>query len=100
MNNMEAIDLIKEAKRIYMNGTEYCMCDSFEHAYVNISCKDNISWSEIKMYLNIELPKYCYTIASEMFNAKERLDGYWWKEEDREIRIKYFDWLIEQYSNK
>ena len=78
---MRAIDVIREAKDIYMSGKVYGMCVSFELAIGE-------DWN---LYLKNNIPLFCYDAAVQKFGATGHPDNYCWDKWDREERIRYFD---------
>ena len=90
---MEPIDVIREAKQLYVN----CIYDGMCFCFTNILITYNYN---LKLYMHENIPLFCHQIAVEKFGATGGQKSYWWDEDDRESRIKYFDWLIETYKNK
>ena len=76
--------LLIAAKELYLKGHSKSMC----------KCVYDASGEDIRM-----LEILSYNEACTMFGASGR-DKYkwWWKPSDKESRIRYFDWLIEQYK--
>ena len=69
-----------------------------------IRAKDSfieIGWIGMCLSFNYETPiLYNRFIAVLFFGAKiiKTKDGYWWNKNDRESRLKYFDWMIKTYK--
>ena len=65
--------------------------------------EDFIEMGWIGMCISFDYEKpllYNRLIAVVFFNAKlfKTEDGYWWNENDRISRLKYFDWMIKTYK--
>ena len=76
---MKTSEKIIRAKNIYIDCHETGMCACFEDA-------------EYPILFN-------YYIAILFFGARIDCKGwFWWKPFDRDIRIKYFDWMIKTYK--
>ena len=100
---MRPIDVIRKAKDIYMSGRVSGMCESFEWA---IGSDWNPIGSDWNLYLKNNIPLFCYDVAVQKFGATGHptnfwwsKTNYWWSKMDRDVRIKYFDWLIERYRD-
>ena len=60
-----------------------------------------MEWIGMCISFHYETPiLYNRFIAVLFFGAKiiKTEEGYWWNENDRESRIKYFDWMIKIYK--
>lgn len=63
-----------------------------------ITDKDTLK--EVENY-SFGIPKFNKQIATKHFGAQvDELSGYWWHATITEPRIKYFKWLINEYSNE
>jgi hypothetical protein len=82
----QILKIIKEAKRVYLDGRSLFMCDCFCFVKDSFYCYDDIvcEISEFK-------PS---TFGVDVYSIK----GGWWPIGDRVSRIKAFDELIEIYS--
>ena len=87
---MRPIDVIREAKDIYVSGKVYGMCESFEW----------VIGDDWVLYLKNNIPMFCYNVAVQKFGATGQSIGYWWDMFENAHRLIYFDWLIEQYKDK
>lgn len=87
MKDPKVLEFLEMAKETYVTGEDECMCGSF------------ISASSEMCGFFPPIPMFSFDVASSMFDAIYS-DGFWWPISDREIRIRYFDWLIEQEKNK
>jgi hypothetical protein len=78
---------IKKAKELYEYGVTISMCHSF-------------LWVDIDKYDNYDkMRKRIPEFKPETFNVDPKLlNGFWWRESDRDSRIKAFNKLIEIYS--
>ena len=54
----------------------------------------------MKQWIIKNISLFNYFVAEKYFNAEYQNNGFWWDPRNDKIRLKYFDWLIEQYSNK
>ena len=86
---MKKIDLIKEAKEIFLKRKDIGMCYALTLAY----------WNNHKsMYpkLSENLPEF----NRKFLNPESNSDNpFWWNRNDKESRIKAFDKLIEIYKD-
>ena len=86
---IKIVDVLSCSKITYSKETSLGMC----HAILNTLWKRNIySMSEQEC-----IPLFNKRMAIEMFGANPN-GNFWWLISDTDIRIKYFDWLIEQYN--
>ena len=49
---------------------------------------------------SVYISEFNYTVAKDLLGATGSHLDYWWPLSDRESRIRYFDWLIEQEKIK
>lgn len=87
MKDPKVLEFFEMAKEIYVTGEAKCMCGSFTSASF-----------EMRGYFP-PMQMFSFDVASSMFDAIYS-DGFWWPLSDRESRIRYFDWLIEQEKIK
>ena len=87
-------DVIKKAKDYYIEGEGMCIAFLCAAQYFGINTQNQKKWI-IK-----NIPLFNYFIAEKFFNAEYQNNGFWWDAKDDKTRLKYFDWLIEQYSKK
>ena len=82
----QILKIIKEAKQVYLDGKEYCMCFSFMRVESSFLCYEDIveripEFNPSTLGLHGTIP-----------------NTVWWDILDRESRINAFDKLIEIYS--
>lgn len=96
--DIEISTVLQNAKMHYITTSSLGMCSSIEDA-IQKAAKDIEKLDEWKtMKENILL--FDFNVAKKLFNGSGSAGGYWWSLWDKKNRIDYFDWLIEQYSNK
>lgn len=84
----QILKIIKEAKQVYLDGKEYCMCFSFIKVEPSFFCYDGIVE---------KIPEF----KPSTFGLHEILPTtVWWDILDRESRINAFNKLIEIYSKQ
>ena len=97
--NIEISNVIRDAKFHYIvTSSSLGMCRSIEDA-IQKAAKDLQGldeWKTIKE--NILL--FNFGVAKRLFNGSGTDGGYWLDLREKKNRLDYFDWLIEQYSNK
>lgn len=82
----QTLKIIKKAKRVYLDGKEYCMCFSFMRVESSFLFYENI----VK-----RIPEF----TPSTFGLHEtKPNSVWWPITDRQSRINAFDKLIEIYS--
>lgn len=82
----QTLEIIKQAKQVYLDGKEYCMCFCFERVEPSFLCYKDI----VK-----RIPEF----TPSTFGLHEtKPNSVWWPITDRKSRIKAFDKLIEFYS--
>lgn len=82
----QILKIIKEAKQVYLDGKEKCMCFCFERVEFSFLFYENI----VK-----RIPEF----TPSTFGLHEtNPNSVWWPITDRESRINAFDKLIEIYS--
>lgn len=84
----QTLEIIKQAKQVYLDGKECCMCFSFMRVEDSFLCYKDI----VK-----RIPEF----TPDFFGANKIYliaICYWWPIEDRQSRIKAFNKLIEIYS--
>ena len=92
---MKTVDILRKAKAIYVSGRYYGMCDCIRNVV------DDEMWLfEFNFWVKENIPLFCYSVAEEKFGATGPMSGYWWDVLENEDRLRYFDWLIEQYKHK
>ena len=95
---IKVVDVIKKAKECYSLPEALGMCGSITKAWYIVVGKRNDHSVEID--IDREITLFSILIAKEKFGAYGKTNGFWWQLSDRESRLRYFDWLIEQYSKK
>ena len=83
------VDVLKAAKIVYSKNTLEGMCQAI---LTSLWKRKIFAMSESEC-----IPLFNKSVAEDMFGAKTNC-SYWWLISNTEIRIKYFDWLIEYYS--
>ena len=91
---MKTVDILRKAKEIYKQGCYIGMCTCIRH-----SLDEHINLRDFGIWIETDLKLFSNVIAREKFGATSQF-GYWWDEWDKDIRLDYFDWLIEQYKDK
>ena len=75
---MKTSEKVIRAKKYFIEYSEIGMCACFD------------GWKPII---------FNYYIAVLFFGARHNCKGwFWWNTSDREIRLKYFDWMIRVYK--
>ena len=97
---VKVVDLIKAAKRLYERNQHIGMCKCFRDTYICLADCTNLTDDEIDNIVRENIELFSFEIAAVRFGANGCSTFYWWSTSCTEIRIKYFDWLIEQYSKK
>lgn len=82
----QTLEIIKQAKQVYLDGKEGCMCFSFMRVEDSF-----LSYEDIVK----RIPEFTPPTFGLPFIG---INGVWWSLEDRASRIKAFDKLIEIYS--
>lgn len=100
--NVPVLDLSILAKKYYIQSNGHSgMCYAVGTALYKLvpnAAELNLSGYSHDGYGKIQpIPKFTQEIAIEKFGASNR-KYYWWDIDNKKIRIKYFDWLIEEYS--
>lgn len=90
---METVDILRKAKKIYGSGRYRGMC-----ACIYEAIDERITSNEFKEFAEQNIQLFCYPVAVEKFGATGSDDMYWWPTDNRKIRLKYFDWMIETYK--
>ena len=96
--DIEISTVLQDAKMHYIVTSRLGMCDSIEDA-IDKSAKDIEMLDEWKT-IRENILLFNFDVAKKLFNGTGTAGGYWWKLWEKKNRIDYFDWLIEQYSNK
>ena len=92
---MKTVDILRKAKAIY-ESRKYCgMCDCIRNVV-----DDEMLLIEFDFWVKDNIPLFCYSVARGEFGATGQRIGYWWDKLEKEDRLRYFDWLIEQYKDK
>ena len=99
------VHVLKLAKKIYLHEhkqseikSKVGMCSSLIDALRIMLSEEEFKNIDI-FHLWYTIPKFNRKVAITMFNGNENHE-YWWRVSRSSNRIKYFDWLIEQYSKK
>lgn len=82
----KTLEIIKQAKQVYLDGKEYCMCFSFMRVESSFLSPAMIAE---------RIPEFKPSTFGLPFVD---INGCWWPVKDRASRIKAFDKLIEIYS--
>lgn len=82
----QILEIIKQAKQVYLDGREMCMCFCFMRVEPSFSCPGMIAE---------RIPEFTPPTFGLPFVG---INGVWWSLEDRASRINAFDKLIEIYS--
>ena len=80
-------EILEDAKELYLNGEYDCMC---------YCCPGKNDDAKID-YMIENIKFFDRTVAINQFGAGW-MGAYWWPLSERESRIRYFDYLIEKYS--
>ena len=86
-------EILIDARKDFKDGKYDCMCLSIAN-----NCNgdtDEEKWNFMKK----EILLFNRQIAIRQFGSNTK-DMYWWPLSDKESRLRYFDWLIEQYKKK
>ena len=102
---MKTVDILRKAKAIYESGRYSGMsCRRYRGMctciWEAIEEYEYVTEDEFNNFIKNNIPLFSYDVAVENFGATGIPDSYWWDERDEDIRIEYFDWLIEQYKDK
>ena len=96
--DIEISTVLQDAKMHYIVTSGLGICSSIEYA-IQKAAKDLQGLDECKTVKeNILL--FNFSVAKRLFNGSGKAGGYWWDLREKKNRLDYFDWLIEQYSNK
>ena len=100
--NVPVIDLVILAKKHYIEsngcaGMCYAVGTALYELVPNAAELNLSGYSHDDCFTIQPIPKFNHKIAIEKFGASNS-NGYWWSLDDRQSRIRYFDWLIEEYS--
>lgn len=82
----KTLEIIKQAKQVYLDGKEYCMCLSFIRVEASFFFYEDI----VKRIPEFTPPTFGLPFIG--------IHGLWWPVNDRASRIKAFNELIEIYS--
>lgn len=82
----KTLEIIKQAKQVYLDGKECCMCFSFMRVEPSFWCYKDI----VKRIPEFTPPTFGLPFVD--------INGVWWPVNDRASRLKAFDKLIEIYS--
>ena len=96
--DIEISTVLQDAKRHYIVTGSLGMCASIEDA-IQKAAKDIEKLDEWKT-IRENILLFNFDVAKKLFNGSGTAGGYWWHLWEKKNRIDYFDWLIEQYSNK
>lgn len=82
----QTLKIIKQAKQVYLDGKECCMCFSFMRVEPSFWCYQDI----VERIPDFTPPTFGLPFVG--------IKGIWWPHRDRVSRLKAFDKLIEIYS--
>lgn len=90
-----ALDKYIEKKYSYLG-----MCFFISEAAQELISDEELL-KDVRRYDSFHIPKFNKQIAIKQFDAHvDEFSGYWWHATITEPRIKYFKWLINEYSNE
>ncbi len=91
---MDPIDVIIKAKQIYECENRCNMCLCFIDAIKNLLPEI----TNCALYIEQHIYGFSFDIAQAKFGAKKLKNGRWWRMDNRQVRINYFNWLIEKHG--
>lgn len=99
MDKKKILEILKEAKEVYRaryyKGEDPGMCGCIYQAMLTSGIQS--AYSTILYHV---IPEFNYEYARDKFSADMTAYGYWWSRECSLYRLRYFNHLIELYSNE
>ena len=90
VNNAFVLKVLKESKVLYLNRECYFLCSTIQKALTN----NNYYTSEISSII----PEFNKDFANKIVGVEPNLKSTWWYLGNREVRIKFLDYLINLYK--
>ena len=93
------VDVVKKARDAFLSRYGYYgwagMCPAFCTALKSFNLSKYIDPNGVSDFI----PLFNRNVAEDMFKADGQI-LFWWNKADALPRIKYFKWLIDQYSKE
>ncbi len=83
--------MLKEILKTFKEGNCCCLCAVF----YRILERYDVEYNKIQDIF----PLFTFETAQEQFCAVETYKPFWWDKENREVRISFLKWLIQQYEH-
>lgn len=90
INKAFILKVLKESKVLYLNRKCCFLCSTIQKALTN----NNYYTSEISSII----PEFNKDFANKIVGVEPNLKSIWWCIENREVRIKFLDYLINLYK--